>query len=146
MPCRCGSTTHKRINSKECPLRPKCKCGSSTHQRTNHNSCPLNKKNRVSEPVEPCSICLDDINPSEQIKTKCNHMYHKKCLARWLVDKSSCPICRTNLKRDTLTDEWIQMRREEAIQRVTQSIILQRVRSERRRILAAERRERMEWI
>ena len=46
-----------------------------------------------------CPICFDNIKEEELIcKTPCNHIYHKKCLSKWLQQhKSSCPKCRSKV-------------------------------------------------
>ena len=43
-----------------------------------------------------CSICLDDFKNEEIInKLKCNHIFHRDCLGKWLNDNNdSCPLCR----------------------------------------------------
>ena len=51
-----------------------------------------------------CSICLEDFKSEKNndiTYMTCNHMFHKKCLKRWLKhDKKydlytgSCPLCR----------------------------------------------------
>ena len=43
-----------------------------------------------------CSICLSDIKPGKDIKSTCEHVFHKKCLRTWTLNynKHSCPICR----------------------------------------------------
>lgn len=45
-----------------------------------------------------CSICMNDINKNNWIiKTKCNHLYHKKCIYSWYkTGKTNCPYCRKN--------------------------------------------------
>ena len=73
-PCRCGSTTHRRVTSKHCRLKkkrkrsqgpgaetatpppcvggsnaasfvlPQCRCGSTSHRRTSFKLCPLREK------------------------------------------------------------------------------------------------------
>jgi hypothetical protein len=46
-----------------------------------------------------CPICFDNIKEEELIcKTPCNHIYHKKCISKWLQqNKKTCPKCRSNL-------------------------------------------------
>ncbi|XP_049782484.1 uncharacterized protein LOC126184158 [Schistocerca cancellata] len=45
-----------------------------------------------------CSICLiaDD---GLFVKTKCKHVFHKKCVDIWLRENDTCPMCRSNIKR-----------------------------------------------
>ena len=42
-----------------------------------------------------CPICLE---PYESGKYKrvlpCNHVFHKKCIDKWLKKKMECPVCR----------------------------------------------------
>jgi len=49
-----------------------------------------------------CSVCQseqkeENEEENEMVKTKCNHVFHSKCLAKWVVIKTSCPICRASL-------------------------------------------------
>uniref|UniRef100_A0A5K3FWJ5 RING-type E3 ubiquitin transferase n=1 Tax=Mesocestoides corti TaxID=53468 RepID=A0A5K3FWJ5_MESCO len=50
-----------------------------------------------------CSICLEKYKVNEEINTlPCAHTFHSPCLATWLHQKGSCPICRKDLDgRDT---------------------------------------------
>jgi hypothetical protein len=50
-------------------------------------------KKLPSSPVEnTCCICLED---TSEIKTLCNHIYHKECLGS--ITNNSCPMCRSVL-------------------------------------------------
>ena len=40
-----------------------------------------------------CSICLESTRQI-QCKTFCGHIFHIKCIKRWLGDHTTCPICR----------------------------------------------------
>jgi len=49
-----------------------------------------------------CSICLNAEQEAEQeemVKTKCAHIFHSKCLAKWVIQKTTCPMCRTLLTK-----------------------------------------------
>jgi hypothetical protein len=46
---------------------------------------------------ENCAICLDDIT-SEAALLSCGHKFHRSCTKAWLVQNSSCPICRAFIK------------------------------------------------
>lgn len=49
-----------------------------------------------------CSICLNAEQEAEQeemVKTKCAHIFHSKCLAKWVIQKTTCPMCRTSLTK-----------------------------------------------
>ena len=49
-----------------------------------------------------CTICLLDYNEETKTETKCNHTFHTECLDKWLQTNYTCPLCRTELKKDTL--------------------------------------------
>ena len=50
-----------------------------------------------------CSICLEDIRFKQHCKIlKCNHVFHKKCISRWLMnecEKPTCPCCRADVRK-----------------------------------------------
>jgi hypothetical protein len=47
-----------------------------------------------------CVICLEEfINNENVFISKCNHIYHKKCIIKWFLHNNSCPICREKLFR-----------------------------------------------
>jgi hypothetical protein len=56
-----------------------------------------------------CIICYEDINLYKVIKTICNHIYHDKCLNKWLEDGNSCPSCRFVIREpDIVQSSYIQ--------------------------------------
>jgi len=50
---------------------------------------------------ECCNICCEDyiVGQYKRILPNCNHVFHKKCVDKWLKSKSNCPICRNELKK-----------------------------------------------
>ena len=73
----------KEINSKICkPVRIK-----------ENDNLIINK--------ECCNICCEDYIVGQYKRTlpNCNHIFHKKCVDKWLKTKSNCPICRNELKK-----------------------------------------------
>ena len=76
----------------------------STQKRTRcKKGTRKNKKTGNCESVmdNTCAVCLERII-SGNIKTKCKHNFHKKCLIGWCKSKSAlsvqnCPICRGNI-------------------------------------------------
>lgn len=45
-----------------------------------------------------CIICYE--NTSDNVKTKCNHIFCRKCIGQHLQIKTDCPYCRTSLLCD----------------------------------------------
>ena len=42
-----------------------------------------------------CSICCDEIVASTgQVTLGCSHQFHLGCVGRWLLNSSTCPLCR----------------------------------------------------
>ena len=73
--------------------RSRCKKGTRKNKKTGNCENVLDNT---------CSICLDRII-SGNVKTKCKHNFHKKCLIGWCKSQSlltapPCPICRRNIK------------------------------------------------
>jgi hypothetical protein len=66
------------------------------------------------EPVQPataqwpadftCPICLETMTPQEKIvqSTACGHSYHRACIARWMLEQNTCPLCRQIITTRTL--------------------------------------------
>mmetsp|Transcript_37713 Transcript_37713/g.87101 ORF Transcript_37713/g.87101 Transcript_37713/m.87101 type:complete len:350 (+) Transcript_37713:78-1127(+) len=45
-----------------------------------------------------CLICLDDFKATDCLTTMpCLHMYHQKCIEKWLHTSNSCPVCKTSI-------------------------------------------------
>ncbi|GMH66863.1 hypothetical protein TrLO_g12769 [Triparma laevis f. longispina] len=53
-----------------------------------------------THPTE-CCICMVDFDTTDDdkgiIKTPCEHVFHKECLATWLKNHRHCPLCRKDL-------------------------------------------------
>ena len=49
-------------------------------------------------PLE-CSICMADVDVSGRahMVTPCDHVFHDRCLQKWLRVKRECPVCRAPL-------------------------------------------------
>ena len=44
-----------------------------------------------------CSICFNQMSQETLLTTRCNHTFHRQCLAIWERNNNSCPLCRDNL-------------------------------------------------
>lgn len=43
-----------------------------------------------------CTICIDDCKDSQLLRIlPCNHILHSNCVDTWLMQKKTCPSCRT---------------------------------------------------
>ena len=45
---------------------------------------------------DTCNICLDEMK--EYVFVQCGHSFHKECINEWLLEKRTCPCCRTVIK------------------------------------------------
>lgn len=54
-------------------------------------------KSELYQKTEQCSICLDSLYSLDCVKTKCLHIYHKKCIKKYFGQfiTRPCPLCRT---------------------------------------------------
>lgn len=74
--------------------RTRCKKGTRKNKKTGNCESVMDNT---------CAICLERII-SGNVKTKCKHNFHKKCLIGWcksqehLIAALPCPICRSNIK------------------------------------------------
>ncbi|XP_056423945.1 uncharacterized protein LOC130362872 [Hyla sarda] len=54
-----------------------------------------NLPRRPARPEEMCAICLAEYEEGEVVTViTCEHQFHHPCIARWLLTKSHCPLCR----------------------------------------------------
>jgi hypothetical protein len=61
------------------------------------NKFTITKKNC---PVDDCSICLEGFTCRQHCRElPCSHIFHKKCVDRWLRKSPQCPVCRTCIKQ-----------------------------------------------
>lgn len=48
--------------------------------------------------TQECCICLAQYREKEEVRQlPCTHMFHLKCVDRWLRIISSCPLCKQEL-------------------------------------------------
>ena len=54
-----------------------------------------------------CSICMMR-NNFNTLKLDCSHIFHKECISKWLVRKTTCPYCRRGVSQEFLTQNDIE--------------------------------------
>jgi hypothetical protein len=60
----------------------------------------------TSESARECCICMEHFTQTDTIvETECNHRYHKNCLADWLRQARTCPVCRMDVVPSSRTEE-----------------------------------------
>ncbi|EFJ50253.1 hypothetical protein VOLCADRAFT_58539, partial [Volvox carteri f. nagariensis] len=48
-----------------------------------------------------CPVCTEVLQVGDEVQLlPCKHSYHATCLAPWLEQNNSCPICRQELPTD----------------------------------------------
>ncbi|KAA8525070.1 hypothetical protein F0562_007066 [Nyssa sinensis] len=60
----------------------------------------LEKRIQNEEEEKACSVCLDSIESSHEIRELCNccHVFHRECLDSWVDEgQVTCPLCRSML-------------------------------------------------
>jgi len=45
-----------------------------------------------------CPVCLDQVLVGAEVRTlPCGHVYHRKCIDKWLIRKRKCPLCKYDI-------------------------------------------------
>lgn len=45
-----------------------------------------------------CSICLQSVKAGTYASAlQCGHIFHKRCITRWITKGQSCPMCRAQI-------------------------------------------------
>jgi hypothetical protein len=59
----------------------------------------LNVKNPIITNIESeCVICLDGIIKQNKVyELNCHHLFHKKCIDKWIYYGTTCPLCRIDI-------------------------------------------------
>ncbi|KAG6533547.1 hypothetical protein ZIOFF_007422 [Zingiber officinale] len=55
----------------------------------------------TAEESDSCSICLEDLGMMAPVLAMpCSHLFHPRCLKKWLERSCSCPLCRFSLPQE----------------------------------------------
>ncbi|KAI0988950.1 hypothetical protein GJ496_007307 [Pomphorhynchus laevis] len=77
------------------PLPAKDPQTAERHQQHSAFSC---KRRKIPAMIEKCSICLEVMLEGEQVRRlPCLHLYHGKCIDKWLSMNRRCPVCRFDI-------------------------------------------------
>jgi hypothetical protein len=59
----------------------------------------------VVSPDDCCCICIDEYDKGDKIaKLPCGHEFHSDCIAPWLEQQCTCPLCKRDLLEGTDED------------------------------------------
>ncbi|CAI5458699.1 unnamed protein product [Closterium sp. Yama58-4] len=80
----------------------KCAANSAANPAPDHVVVTLDEENAC---LRECAVCLGDYDEGERIKLlpPCGHRFHADCIDLWLSSKSTCPICRKDLRPAPVT-------------------------------------------
>ena len=54
---------------------------------------------------DECAICYEPMYNKCVKYLACEHVFHLKCVNKWLNKSHTCPVCRENTRTSTNTDE-----------------------------------------
>ncbi|KAL5074909.1 hypothetical protein RYX36_013893 [Vicia faba] len=57
------------------------------------------KGHKIGRTLLECAVCLNEFQDDETLRLipNCSHVFHPECIDAWLVNHSTCPVCRANL-------------------------------------------------
>mmetsp|Transcript_4455 Transcript_4455/g.4917 ORF Transcript_4455/g.4917 Transcript_4455/m.4917 type:complete len:265 (+) Transcript_4455:57-851(+) len=65
----------------------------------NSNSGKEGKSDDSDEKELECNICINNIKHGQMARElPCGHVFHKKCIDRWLKDECYCPLDKVNIR------------------------------------------------
>lgn len=70
------------------------------------NSLMFADATQISKCNDLCSICFLEMNEKQTLMvtiTKCNHLFHRLCIKKWLCIQNRCPLCTSIISSDNST-------------------------------------------
>lgn len=59
------------------------------------------KYKSLEEKEKDCCICLEDFSEDDDVSfSKCQHLFHTKCIKEWSTYRTTCPVCRKNFEEE----------------------------------------------
>ena len=105
---RCCSSENYQLQQiyKYIYLEEERTCTTQTYTLEKDCECRDNKTTDIiydidhKKQTDICPICYDKYNDNNTpVKLICNHIFHKKCIIKWLDKTCSCPLCRENCNK-----------------------------------------------
>ncbi|KAM3289690.1 E3 ubiquitin-protein ligase ATL6-like [Capsicum chacoense] len=55
---------------------------------------------KLGKSILECAVCLNEFEDEETLRLlpNCYHVFHPECIDAWLAFRTTCPVCRINLK------------------------------------------------
>ncbi|KAJ8539468.1 hypothetical protein K7X08_013720 [Anisodus acutangulus] len=56
---------------------------------------------KLGKSILECAVCLNEFEDEETLRLlpNCYHVFHPQCIEAWLAFRTTCPVCRANLKK-----------------------------------------------
>ncbi|XP_070540545.1 RING finger protein 24-like [Ptychodera flava] len=62
----------------------------------------MTRKGQITNDI--CAVCLEEFSFGQECGLcPCGHGFHRKCIAKWLQEKTSCPMCNRLVKQTERT-------------------------------------------
>jgi len=75
----------------------RCKSKGINHFNSLEES-KINNEHLNNNEIKICPICLDNYNIGDKIVyLPCFHLYHSKCIKKWLKCSKNCPLCKKDI-------------------------------------------------
>ena len=59
------------------------------------------KYKNLEKKEKDCCICLEDFSEEDDVSfSKCQHLFHTKCIKEWSTYRTTCPVCRKNFEEE----------------------------------------------
>ncbi|XP_009785682.1 RING-H2 finger protein ATL11-like [Nicotiana tabacum] len=55
---------------------------------------------KIGKSILECAVCLNEFEDEDTLRLlpNCCHVFHAECIDAWLAFRTTCPVCRANLK------------------------------------------------